>query len=213
MFLRLVLRTMSVIAACTLLVAVASAAEIEVIDLTGIDTGYIDLRVQVDDKHSLLVLTGKLNSRTVTGERIVGNVILKITLEDANGNRLDSRQITVSAGNLDEALSKKIGNTLPGLSRVRVESQKVTQADIDRSRRKAREAAIRATGWSKEIKARVIRGEAWIGMTREQARLSLGEPSNVIETITSAGRRELWSYNNLYLYFDNGVATMIQQSR
>jgi hypothetical protein len=197
------------------------AQEIEVVDLTGIDTHHITLRARVDQ--GKLVLTGKLNRRTLAGdasETLPGALILKITLEDAQGVRIDSREITIPSHQLGLALDQPIGEMLPRLARLRVE--RVTPAEIQRrlaasdaKRARDREAAIRARDWPRAVQDRVVRGDVWVGMTTDQARMSRGEPFRITETITANGRDELWIYTDqsLSLHFRNGTLAVIQRTR
>ncbi|TLP75657.1 hypothetical protein [Maribacter sp. ACAM166] len=59
---------------------------------------------------------------------------------------------------------------------------------------------------------KIIKGEYWIGMTDKMARSSLGSPDNINNTTGSWGVHEQWVYskNDIYLYFENGKLTSIQ---
>ena len=49
------------------------------------------------------------------------------------------------------------------------------------------------------------------GMTKQQAKLSWGEPNQIHRTVFSGGVHEQWVYNNnQYLYFENGILTAWQ---
>ena len=208
-----------IVSALSLLPALAQ--EIAVVDSTGVDTHHITLRVRVDE--GILILTGKLNRYMIDGkpsETLPGSLILRITLEDSKGARLDRREVTIGSNQLGLALEQPIGRTIAGLAKIRVE--RVTGAELhqrwaaeERKRAQTREAAIRAKGWPHAVEERVLRGDVWVGMTTEQARHSRGEPSRITETITAAGRDELWTYSDpsLALHFRNGTATMIQRTR
>lgn len=51
----------------------------------------------------------------------------------------------------------------------------------------------------------------WIGMTREMAVDSRGEPEDINRTVTNYGTSEQWIYSSKnYLYFDNGKLTSWQ---
>lgn len=56
-------------------------------------------------------------------------------------------------------------------------------------------------------------GLFWIGMTKTQARTSLGSPDNTNTTVGSWGTNEMWVYRNknLYLFFENGYLTSYQE--
>lgn len=58
---------------------------------------------------------------------------------------------------------------------------------------------------------RLINGEIWIGMTMNQAVESLGNPNNINETVTARGKDHQFVYDNLYLYFKDGVLTTYQK--
>lgn len=63
------------------------------------------------------------------------------------------------------------------------------------------------------IRAQAARPRASIGMTKDQVLYGTrwGRPANVRRTTTASGQREQWVYDvGRYLYFDNGVLTMIQ---
>jgi hypothetical protein len=50
----------------------------------------------------------------------------------------------------------------------------------------------------------------WIGMNKEMAIISLGEPNSINRTVGGWGVREQWVYKNLYLYFENEKLTSYQ---
>ena len=88
----------------------------------------------------------------------------------------------------------------------------------ERQQREKREgeclSSIRRQGWPQEVQERVSKREIWIGMSDEQARLSIGSPQRIHESITAAGRREVWAYPGpLRLYFDGGRVVEIQRTR
>lgn len=49
-----------------------------------------------------------------------------------------------------------------------------------------------------------------LGMTRDEAKLSWGEPKDINRTVGSWGVHEQWVYGSTYLYFKNGVLTSFQ---
>jgi len=57
---------------------------------------------------------------------------------------------------------------------------------------------------------RIQDGSYWIGMTKEMARLSLGNPDNDNRSVGSWGTHNQWVYKNLTLYFENGILTSWQ---
>lgn len=56
----------------------------------------------------------------------------------------------------------------------------------------------------------IKKGIVKIGMTKQEARLSWGEPSDINKTSGSWGTHEQWVYSGSYLYFENGKLTSIQ---
>jgi hypothetical protein len=66
---------------------------------------------------------------------------------------------------------------------------------------------------SKEVE-QVKKGIISIGMSKNAARLSWGEPEKINATTTKYGLHEQWIYKgHQYVYFENDVLTSIQQSR
>jgi len=57
---------------------------------------------------------------------------------------------------------------------------------------------------------KILQGKVIIGMTKEMCKLSWGEPKKINETITTGKKTEQWVYSDNYLYFDNGILTVIQ---
>jgi len=55
-----------------------------------------------------------------------------------------------------------------------------------------------------------LKGELWLGMTKQMAKDSKGDPWNINTTVTQIGVSEQWVYDSLYLYFDNGILTSWQ---
>jgi hypothetical protein len=53
-------------------------------------------------------------------------------------------------------------------------------------------------------------GYYWIGMNKEMATISLGQPTDINRTVGTWGVHEQWVYDNLYLYFENGKLTSYQ---
>jgi hypothetical protein len=54
-------------------------------------------------------------------------------------------------------------------------------------------------------------GKVFIGMTKEQAEITMGKPYDINRTVGSYGTHEQWCYRgSIYLYFDNGVLTSWQ---
>jgi len=74
----------------------------------------------------------------------------------------------------------------------------------------ASEANTYAKRFGQENFDRILQGKVKIGMTREMCKLSWGEPQSINETITSGKMTEQWVYSDNYLYFDNGILSVIQ---
>ena len=49
-----------------------------------------------------------------------------------------------------------------------------------------------------------------IGMTKQMCRDSWGEPNSINRTSTRYGNHEQWVYTTIYVYFDNGKISAIQ---
>lgn len=64
--------------------------------------------------------------------------------------------------------------------------------------------------WNEEILALIHNGKIKIGMDKEQAKLSWGNPNKINKNILQDIIQEQWVYHNKLLYFDNGKLTAIQ---
>lgn len=69
--------------------------------------------------------------------------------------------------------------------------------------------------FNKVMQELIKNGKIRIGMTKEQARLSWGEPNSINRTVGSWGVHEQWVWeykysSNTYLYFENGILTSFQ---
>lgn len=56
----------------------------------------------------------------------------------------------------------------------------------------------------------VAEGQLEIGMTKQMCRDSWGEPESINRTSTQYGNHEQWVYTTIYVYFDNGKISAIQ---
>ena len=56
-----------------------------------------------------------------------------------------------------------------------------------------------------EIGSKIVNHRIWTGMTSEMARLSIGKPNDINQTVGDWGIHEQWVYEKRYLYFENGV--------
>lgn len=57
---------------------------------------------------------------------------------------------------------------------------------------------------------RIINGDIWIGMTKLMAEHSVGPAKKINRTVTSTQVHEQWVYDEMYLYFENGILTSFQ---
>lgn len=59
-----------------------------------------------------------------------------------------------------------------------------------------------------EIWSLIVRSRVREGMTRQECRLALGQPDDVLRIPTYGGMSERWAYNDgIYLVFDDGYLT------
>lgn len=65
--------------------------------------------------------------------------------------------------------------------------------------------------YGKDTYNKLKKGLYWIGMTKEMAKISLGNPKDINKTVGSWGVHEQWVYNNLFLYFENNKLTSYQK--
>jgi hypothetical protein len=65
--------------------------------------------------------------------------------------------------------------------------------------------------YGKVVYERLRKGYYWIGMTKEMALISLGNPKDNNRSIGSWGVHEQWVYNGLYLYFENSKLKSYQE--
>lgn len=62
-----------------------------------------------------------------------------------------------------------------------------------------------------DVAAKILVRSVWIGMSAEMALESQGTPIEINRTVTASVVREQWVYGTgVYLYFDNGVLTAVQ---
>ncbi len=64
--------------------------------------------------------------------------------------------------------------------------------------------------WSAKVWKAIRDGKVFVGMTKTQAKMAWGEPSDVNSTTTKHGTSEQWVYDGGYLYFDGNRLTTIQ---
>lgn len=64
--------------------------------------------------------------------------------------------------------------------------------------------------WKEKVWNAIERESVFVGMTKEQVKISWGEPENINKTIATYGTREQWVYSSNYLYFEENKLTSIQ---
>jgi hypothetical protein len=93
--------------------------------------------------------------------------------------------------------------------RAAAEIEKLQRAEDDKAERK-RASTIRAKGWPASITKAVIARQIKFGMSREQVRMSWGEPDDINRTVIPGHVSEQWIYGSQYVYFTNGAVTAWQ---
>jgi hypothetical protein len=89
------------------------------------------------------------------------------------------------------------------------EDVKRQRAEDDRAERE-RASKIRAKGWAASTTKAVIARQIKFGMSREQVRMSWGEPDDIHRTVIPGQVSEQWIYGRQYVYFTNGTVTAWQ---
>ena len=105
------------------------------------------------------------------------------------------------------AIAERSGRMAAKMEEVFTEKEKATIAKLAKEKK---DRLIKKFG--KENGEKINSGDYWIGMTKDMAIESLGNPETVNSTVGSWGINEQWVYYSLYLYFDNGVLTSYQSS-
>jgi hypothetical protein len=90
--------------------------------------------------------------------------------------------------------------------------QKRQDEDLIIMRSKDKEAQYQklVSMFGTEIADRIVIGSFWLGMTTDMAVESLGQPNEIIKTVSIYGTFEQWLYKSNYLYFENGKLTSWQ---
>jgi hypothetical protein len=72
----------------------------------------------------------------------------------------------------------------------------------------------RAYPWPKPIWDAIQDEKVALGMTKEQVRMSWGEPKSISQTVTAAGKSEQWVFGSgAYVYFTGGFVSGIQNEK
>lgn len=106
-----------------------------------------------------------------------------------------------------DAIAKRSGRMAAKIEDLYTEKEKAT---INKLAKEKKDRLIKKFG--KENGEKINSGYYWIGMTKDMAIESLGNPETVNSSVGSWGVNEQWVYYSLYLYFDNGVLTSYQSS-
>jgi hypothetical protein len=106
-----------------------------------------------------------------------------------------------------DAIYERNGRMALKTEEVFTEKDKVT---INKLAQEKKDRLIKKFG--KENGEKINSGYYWIGMTKDMAIESLGNPETVNSSVGSWGINEQWVYHSLYLYFDNGILTSYQSS-
>lgn len=101
-------------------------------------------------------------------------------------------------------------NTLSGINELNLEHSSIIRDDFDECfseiNPKTKYPKISAEMWSL-----IQRGKVKLGMSKEEATLSWGEPNDINTDTFNGGKREQWVYGtSSYLYFINSKLTHIQ---
>jgi len=106
-----------------------------------------------------------------------------------------------------DAIAERSGRMAKKMEDLYTEKEKAT---INKLVQEKKDRLIKKFG--KENGEKINSGYYWIGMTKDMAIESLGNPETVNSSLGSWGVNEQWVYYSLYLYFDNGVLTSYQSS-
>jgi hypothetical protein len=106
------------------------------------------------------------------------------------------------------------------------ERQKQQEADLAEAKRRGitlnelhterlaeSKAKLTVQLYGEETGRKILAGEVWVGMTKEQASFSRGEPNEINKTtLSDNSTKEQWVYGlGDYLYFENEILTGIQE--
>lgn len=105
------------------------------------------------------------------------------------------------------AVAERSGRMAVKMEELYTEKEKAT---INKLAQEKKDRLIKKFG--KENGEKINSGDYWIGMTKDMAIESLGNPETVNSSVGSWGVNEQWVYYSLYLYFDNDVLTSYQSS-
>ena len=94
------------------------------------------------------------------------------------------------------------------VSEIKEQKQKRKKAIARKRSNKLKKKYISKYG--ERIYTKLKNGYYWIGMDKEMAKISLGEPNDINRTVTNYGVNEQWVYDGIYLYFEDDVLTSFQ---
>jgi hypothetical protein len=89
------------------------------------------------------------------------------------------------------------------------EEARQARAEAERKAKAQREARIRSKYSAKDAE-RIIRGQIWLGMTKEMMIDSWGQPEEINRSVGSWGVHEQCIYGDTYVYIENVIVTSWQ---
>lgn len=113
----------------------------------------------------------------------------------------------------DQNLIKFIANKKDEIQSLAEKKQK--RIDSDRKNKEdlksKKDEKLAISKYGAKIYNQLKEGYYWIGMNKDMAIISLGNPNYINRTVGSWGVHEQWVYdNNFYIYFENGKLTSYQ---
>jgi hypothetical protein len=94
-----------------------------------------------------------------------------------------------------------------------IEKERLTNLAIEEKKAKENNALIEKKNIAKygiKLYSKLKNGYVWLGMTKDMAIISLGNPKEVNRSTGVWGVHEQWVYNTSYYYFENGIMTSYQ---
>lgn len=191
---------------------------LELIEKESLDTLFYKYDTQYESSFPFLVLGfyEKEKKRLVGQEFVFKNNTLKVS----SGSGLDiatGKPLTIITGDKwkfkDLTIEEKYYTLALIVENSKGETTTVSYDTTFDDRNFAftsKEAEKYKTKFGKENYNLILEGNVKIGMTKEMALLSWGEPKDINSTISSGKTSEQWVYDENYLYFDNDILKTIQ---
>jgi hypothetical protein len=179
-------------------------------------------------KNELLVLRGELNQRKSNLEQeselpegipVVINYLGGILRDQPNLSgielsKIPSKDTVLVFPDYEKPFFKaQYGNKVGYISYGSLEKNEKILDIVNKSLTKENPRLARLTKkFGSQAAQKILKGQYWLGMTDAMARESLGSPDSNNRSTGSWGVHEQWVYSkkNLYLYFENGRLTSIQ---